>query len=371
MELTPQTLHAVEFREARRGGYNTRDVDDFLERVAHGVGSLQERMRELATRVEVAERRAAEAHRQMEEAQRRPANDITETDDTLRRTLVLAQRTADATIKEAKDEAARLLSEAREESTRVRAEIEAEARRGTEGARAAAEAEIEQLLETRDSLKRDIDVLGDKMREQRDRIRSGIAELQRAVDDPSTLEPVGAIPLTQVDAPGQTGRHTRIDIPGMPMPGGLPMRKSSSEREAALAPPPSNGQPREPAAPFLPGAQVASLQEAPPLPRRPVEPPVTSSPFSSFPSPTNGTPADGGATSPWPSQLRTSVDEARADGARGPGVDPGHHNGPNGRDRLDASRPDDEVIDPGGRPSEWGRPVFDRHDENEPSRFGR
>jgi DivIVA domain-containing protein len=40
MELTPQTLHAVEFREARRGGYNTRDVDDFLERVAQGVGSL-------------------------------------------------------------------------------------------------------------------------------------------------------------------------------------------------------------------------------------------------------------------------------------------------------------------------------------------
>ena len=297
MELTPQTLHAVEFREARRGGYNTRDVDDFLERVAQGVGSLQERLRELVSRVETAEHRAAEAHRQLEDVQRRPANDITETDDTLRRTLVLAQRTADATMKEAKDEANRLLSEAREESSRVRAEIEAEARRGTEGARAAAEAEIEALLETRDSLKRDIDVLGDKMREQRDRLRAGISELQRALDDPSTLEPVGAIPLTQVESPGQTGRHTRIDIPGMPMPGGLPMRKSSSEREPAPAAPaaqvPSNGQPHEPAVPFLPGAQVASLQEAPQLPRRPVEPPVTASPFANFSAPSTTPPRRG------------------------------------------------------------------------------
>jgi cell division initiation protein len=363
MELTPQTLHAVEFREARRGGYNTRDVDDFLERVAQGVGSLHERIRELASRIEGAEHRAAEAQRQLEDMRHRPASDMIETDDTLRRTLVLAQRTADATIKEAKDEASRLLSEAREESTRVKAEIEAEARRGTEGARAAAEAEIEQLLETRDSLKRDIDVLGEKMREQRDRLRAGISELQRALDDPSTLEPVGPIPLTQVESPGQTGRHTRLDIPGMPMPGGLPMRKSSTEREQA---PPPNGQPHEPAVPFLPGAQIASLQEAPQLPRRPVEPPVTASPFASFPSPNGIGPAADTATSPWPSQLRTSVDEARLNGARDQGM-----NGANGHDRAEARPGDDETIEPGGRPSEWGRPVFDRHDESEPSRFGR
>ena len=48
MDLTPQSLHAVEFREARRGGYNTRDVDDFIERVAGGVGHLNERVRDAA-----------------------------------------------------------------------------------------------------------------------------------------------------------------------------------------------------------------------------------------------------------------------------------------------------------------------------------
>jgi DivIVA domain-containing protein len=54
MELSPQTLHAVEFREARRNGYNTRDVDDFIERVAAGVGHLNERLREAAARAEAA-----------------------------------------------------------------------------------------------------------------------------------------------------------------------------------------------------------------------------------------------------------------------------------------------------------------------------
>jgi cell division initiation protein len=122
MELTPQALHDVEFREARRGGYNTRDVDDFLERVAIGVGQLQDRLREAYHRAEASEARLGEAQRQVEDMQRRgpgttfdqpvpqPQPQVqvhqpgpSETDETLRRTLVLAQRTADATIKEAQE----------------------------------------------------------------------------------------------------------------------------------------------------------------------------------------------------------------------------------------------------------------------------
>src|SRR5918997_6946972 len=71
MELTPQALHDVEFREARRGGYNTRDVDDFLERVAIGVGQLQDRLREAYHRAEAAEARLADMQRQIDELQRR------------------------------------------------------------------------------------------------------------------------------------------------------------------------------------------------------------------------------------------------------------------------------------------------------------
>src|ERR671910_136207 len=149
MELTPQTLHAVEFREARRGGYNTRDVDDFLERVAAGIANLHDRLREIASRAEAAEARLLDAQHQIDELQRRspapasspimapaapPPPSVNDADDTLRRTLVLAQRTADATIKEAKQEANRLLGEARDEAARTRAAAEDEARRGADHA---------------------------------------------------------------------------------------------------------------------------------------------------------------------------------------------------------------------------------------------
>ena len=72
MELTPQTLHAVEFREARRGGSNTRDVDDFIERIAGSVGHLNDRAREAQARADAAESRLVELQHEIEELRRRP-----------------------------------------------------------------------------------------------------------------------------------------------------------------------------------------------------------------------------------------------------------------------------------------------------------
>src|SRR4029453_738770 len=147
MELTPQALHAVEFREARRGGYNTRDVDDFIERVAAGVGQLQERMREAQARAESADARVADAQREVEDARRRPMSpEAAETDETLRRTLVLAQRTARPPLRGAKEAANRGWRADGGGAAPPGAEPEPDARRGAESARAAAEAEVESLL---------------------------------------------------------------------------------------------------------------------------------------------------------------------------------------------------------------------------------
>jgi DivIVA domain-containing protein len=378
MELTPQTLHAVEFREARRGGYNTRDVDDFLERVAAGVALLQDRLRDAMARAEGSEGRLGEMQRQLEDVQRRPvapqAPAASETDDTLRRTLVLAQRTADATIKEAKDEAARLLSEAREEAARTRSEVEAEARRGTEGARQAAEAEIEHLIDTRDALKGDLDALGQQIERQRDQVRAGIAELERVLDDPSAFQAVGPPPMTEIERPPS---RPRLEPPAAlpsrgaaPSPAGLgpapalPMRNPQPEIEVANG---NNGTP-DVASPFQLGAQVAALQEAPPLPSRPkADVPPQPAPFVSFsgggggagPAPAPAPAADPApSVSPWPSELRTSLGADEAPPA-----------------------PDDQPvngavegigIEPGSRPSEWGKPVFDRADDTDPrAHFGR
>lgn len=345
MELTPQTLHAVEFREARRGGYNTRDVDDFIERIAGSVAHLNERVRDAQGRADAAEARLVDMQHEVEELRRRPqaaapAPEVSETDETLRRTLVLAQRTADATIKEAKEEANRVLSEAREEAARTRAEAEAEARRGADSARVSAEMEVETLLANRDKLKGDLDALTFRLDEQRNQLRSGITEMQRLLDDPSAFKPLAPVTLSDVEAPE-------------PQPQALPPLESRvpqatdprSDNDGA------NGRsPVDVGAPFGPGAQVAALQEPP----APVDmgPPTQPVPFA----------VTGDGRGPWlPSELRSPADEPL-----GPAPVPPPPPHANGDPTL--------VTDPNSRPSDWGKAVFDptkAEAESETNRFGR
>jgi DivIVA domain-containing protein len=344
MELTPQTLHSVEFREARRGGYNTRDVDDFIERVAAGVGHLNERMRSAEAQAEAADARVADMQRELEEARRRPVvAESSETDETLRRTLVLAQRTADATIKEAKEEANRVLSEAREEAARTRAEAEAEARRGADSARVTAQAEVETLLANRDKLKVDIERLNNRLGEQRIGIQTGITELQRLLDDSGKLKPTGLPTLADVRAPTPLG----------------PVEEPATGNGAAQAE--ANGQSgAEVDAGFAPGAgvtgasagagaQVAALQE-PPGPAD-IGPPTQPVPFA----------LNGDGRGPWlPSELRSPADEPL-----GPAPLPPEPTG-------FGSESAPVAPDPNSRPSEWGKAVFDPEGADpDNTRFGR
>ncbi len=334
MELTPQTLHAVEFREARRGGYNTRDVDDFIERIAASVGHLNERAREAQARADAADARLGELQHELDEARRRPAAaappEVSETDETLRRTLVLAQRTADATVKEAKEEANRVLSEAREEAARTRAEAEADARRGADSARVSAQQEVETLISNRDKLKGDLDLLSRRIDEQRNQLRSGISEMQRLLDDPSALKPLPPVKLADVERPAPLPPADAFD--------------SDGDRDQNGA----NGRaPAEVGSPFGPGAQLAALQEGPP-PAVDLGPPTQPVPFA----------LSGDARGPWlPSELRPPGDEPL-------GPPPAPQSGTNGAPAV--------AADPNSRPSEWGKAVFEQGDADaDGNRFGR
>jgi DivIVA domain-containing protein len=212
MELTPQVLHDAEFREARKGrGYEHRDVDEFLERVAVGVADLNERLRLALERADQAEARAAAAERFAEEADGR-ARESTDLDDTLKRTLVLAQRTADAAIKEAQDEAATTVSTAREEGDRLiaearqmaedlRREAEVEARREAAGARQQALAEVQALNESRDALRADVDVLARHLDDQRRRIKNASESLERLLSDPHSLQEEAPPAIHDIEIP--------------------------------------------------------------------------------------------------------------------------------------------------------------------------
>jgi DivIVA domain-containing protein len=125
MDVTPKAFRDVQFREKLRGGYHPEDVDEFLEQAAVGVEALIERLQQATERAQRAEQAASEANA---------------SDETLKRMLVLAQRTVDQAVKEANDDAERLLSKARGQADSLGSESRAQAEALLSDARAQAEA---------------------------------------------------------------------------------------------------------------------------------------------------------------------------------------------------------------------------------------
>lgn len=102
MDELPQLFQDIEFHVVWKG-YDSDEVDAYVDRVAKAAALVHGRVSELQQRAEAAEARAASGGGSLASS---------ETEETLTRTLILAQRTADAAIAEAKAEAAQLIASA-------------------------------------------------------------------------------------------------------------------------------------------------------------------------------------------------------------------------------------------------------------------
>ena len=125
---------------------------------------------------------------------------------------MLAQRTADAAIREAEeraarliasaeDEAARMLAEAHDSTARAYAEAEEEARRAQHEARSRVLAELQELEGSRELLRADVELLEHHIDEQRERLRYAIRELNAIVEDPHALREAATPALADVVVP--------------------------------------------------------------------------------------------------------------------------------------------------------------------------
>lgn len=223
MDLTPRLLTEVEFREEWRG-YSRRDVDDFLERVAAAVGELQERVREANERTAAAERRLLE----------RSADD-----DEIRRTLLLAQRTAVTAVEEARAEAERVVADADQRAREQLAEAEARLAQVEAEVAERTRRELGALSDQRATLQRDVDALQAFVAEHKGRLR---AELQRQLAD--------------LDAPVPS-----LDVPEPPELSGLEVQLPETPAPVVV-PVPEPAAAAEPAAPRLPTEEeVAQARE--------------------------------------------------------------------------------------------------------------
>ena len=168
MEVTPKTFREIQFREKLRSGYHPEDVDEFLEQAAVGVEQLLERLREANERAQRAEAMASEA---------------SASDEVLKRTLVLAQRTADQAVSEAREEAERLLAEARTQAEALLAEGTARAGRAYEEAVAEGRAIIEKTTASTRRLGQESQALQDWVSQHRAQLLTALREAQALIEN--------------------------------------------------------------------------------------------------------------------------------------------------------------------------------------------
>ncbi|MDZ7677139.1 MAG: DivIVA domain-containing protein [Acidimicrobiales bacterium] len=248
MDLTPQLFRDVQFTE-RRGAYDKDEVNAFLARVGTAVGQMQERLREAQRRVE-----ATEDHIAKLEAAAREQKDA---DETLRRTLVLAQRTADAAVSEAKDEAEGIVADARQRADEMLVQAEEAVRRDVGATRDRLEAEIRDLEGHRDEMLERIKVIDSHLETERARLHAELDAIKDVLDDPSraTIAPV----------PGDEPESVIVlsDPPAAESP-------ADDEDLSHLPPPPEDWQPEStgtgstpaaPAEPTTPGGDEPAVGE--------------------------------------------------------------------------------------------------------------
>lgn len=192
MEMSPQRVRSAEFKTVRKGAdpdevkVFLNDVADELERAQNQSTAMEARARAAVARLQELTESGATAAA--------PAVDASVDEaETISRTLLLAQRTADTTVAEARSEAARIVRSANDEaattldSTREMAaqlldEARAEARRAGDAERLAIASEVESLKARRDFLESDVEQLELFLTEQRNRLREAATSIVDIVE---------------------------------------------------------------------------------------------------------------------------------------------------------------------------------------------
>ena len=198
MDISPQTIRSTGFKTVKKG-YDPDEVETFRNQVAAAVETAQNQATAMEARARAAVAKLQELSQQVgnQPAQRETAAPVATSGsgdtEVISRTLLLAQRTADAAVSDARveadkitaqarDEAARVLDSARTMAAKAVEDARVDARRAVEGERVQAENEVQALLARRDFLLGDVDHLEHYLQAQRERLRDAAVQLQELVD---------------------------------------------------------------------------------------------------------------------------------------------------------------------------------------------
>lgn len=217
MELSPQAVAAATFKTVKRG-YDPDEVRAYLIEVSASLEASHQQATAMEARARAAIAKLQDATQNAQHTGPVPVvapaavpTVGAEEAETISRTLLLAQRTADTTVAEAqaratsitetaqaeaagvtaaaKLEAASTLEQARAESARLLDEARTEAQRAKSEQHLRAESEVKELQSRREALIADIDTLEQHAARHRDQLRQTSTALAKLADEvPAEIE---------------------------------------------------------------------------------------------------------------------------------------------------------------------------------------
>ena len=207
------TLRTVEFRLGLKG-YNVDEVDEYLDKAAQEAEGLQEHVRQLNERLRQASERIAQLERDKraapvvadagEGAAATAAADTALSDETLQRTLLLAQKFVDQTKRESEAEAAAVVARAEETARAAIAAAEATAAQLQAETHQKLREEVTRLESTRTELAADVESMARHLESERNRLRGALSEILKWVDE--NVQPANSLMgVKPKPAPAQMG----------------------------------------------------------------------------------------------------------------------------------------------------------------------
>ena len=184
------TLRTVEFRLGLKG-YNVDEVDEYLDKAAQEAEGLQDHVRQLNERLRQASERIAQLEREKRSAPAAAEGgeaaaataDAGLSDETLQRTLLLAQKFVDQTKRESEAEAAAVVARAEESARATMAAAEQSASQLQAETHQKLREEVARLEATRTGLATDVENMARHLESERNRLRGALSEILKWVDD--------------------------------------------------------------------------------------------------------------------------------------------------------------------------------------------
>jgi DivIVA domain-containing protein len=243
------SLRTVEFRETLKG-YHRDDVDEYLEKAAVEAEGLQEQLRQGGERL----RQAAERISQLEEMLENqvvppppPPPAPAAADETLQRTLLLAQKFVDQTKADSESEASRVLSEAESKARAITGEAQSKAEQIVTQSEGRLREEIGRLEEKRTRLTNEVELMSRHLEGERARLRQALTEILKWVDanvNPEAGEESGR------SRAGERSPQSSSTLPPAPSPPApSPLAASAPPSGSASTAPGGSGRPTGPSTP--------------------------------------------------------------------------------------------------------------------------